>query len=82
MIDPARCRAARAILGWSQADLCAAAKIGRATLTDFEAGRRTPYERTLRDIQTALEAAGIIFIDEDATSAAGGPGVRLRKDTP
>ena len=32
------------------------------TLIDFERGARQPYERTLADVQRALESAGIIFI--------------------
>lgn len=73
-ISGAQCRAARGLIGWSQTQLCDAAKVGRATLANFEAEKTTPYERTLRDIQDALEAAGIIFID----SNGNGAGVRFR----
>ena len=52
------------MLNWSQTALCEAAKVGRATLANFEAEKSTPYERTLRDIRTALEAAGVEFIDD------------------
>ncbi|QNQ40040.1 helix-turn-helix domain-containing protein [Brucella intermedia] len=64
MISPAQCRAARALLAWSQSDLCEAANVGRATLANFESEKSTPYERTLRDIQSALEKAGIEFLGE------------------
>jgi len=64
MISPAQCRAARAFLAWSQSDLCEAANVGRATLANFEAEKSTPYDRTLRDIQHALEKAGIEFFGE------------------
>ena len=74
-LTSAQCRAARALLDWSQGDLASAAKVATKTLADFERGNRTPYERTLADIQAALEAAGAIFIDENGE----GPGVRLRK---
>ena len=74
-IVPEQSRAARALLNWSQARLAEAAKVARATLAEFEAGKRTPYERTLADIQTTLESAGVEFIAENG----GGPGVRLRK---
>jgi hypothetical protein len=50
--------------------------VAKATLADFERGARSPYSRTLGDIQRALEAAGVVFIPENG----GGPGVRLRKD--
>ena len=76
MISPEQSRGARAMLGWSQEELSAAAGVAKQTLTDFERGARAPYQRTLRDIKEALEEAGIEFIDENG----GGPGVRLRKD--
>ena len=71
-ITPAQCRAARAMLKWSRDNLAAAAKVARRTVVDFERGARRPYDRTLADIKSALEAAGIEFINGDA------PGVRLR----
>lgn len=72
-----QCRAARALLNWSQSRLCEEAKVGRATLTEFENERRAPYERTLRDIRAALEAAGVQFID--AGDVPEGSGVVLRQ---
>ena len=74
-ITAGQIRAARGLLGWSQADLAKAAKVGRATIADFESGRRAPYARTTDLLRAALEAAGIAFIAEDG----GGAGVRLRK---
>ena len=74
-LKPEQVRAARGLIAWSQADLSTAAKVARATLVDFEAGKRTPYERTLQDIREALESAGVIFVAENDE----GPGVRLRK---
>ena len=74
-IMPAQCRAARALIGWSQDQLAAASKVAKATIANFEAGRRAPYDRTLADLRAALEAAGCEFIDENG----GGAGVRLRK---
>lgn len=70
----AQCRAARALLNWSQSDLEAAAKVARKTIADFELDRRAPYERTLAAMQAALEAAGVEFIPENG----GGPGLRLK----
>ncbi len=64
------------MVGWSRNRLAEEAKVAVGTLIDFERGARQPYQRTLADIQRALEAAGIIFIDEDEQ---GGPGVRLAK---
>ena len=65
------------MLGWSRNRLANEAKIAAGTLIDFERGARQPYERTLADVQRALEAAGIIFIDADEH---GGPGVRLAEE--
>ncbi|MEE8227696.1 MAG: XRE family transcriptional regulator [Kiloniellales bacterium] len=61
------------MLGWSRERLAAAADVAIRTLVDFERGARHPYERALVDIRRTLEAAGIIFIEENG----GGPGVRL-----
>ncbi len=74
-ITPAQCRAARALLNWSQDQLEAAAKVARKTIVDFEREARRPYDRTLAAIRAALEAGGVEFIEENG----GGPGVRLRK---
>ena len=74
-ISAAQLRAARGLLGWSQDHLAKAATVGRATIADFEAGKREPYARTIADLRGALEAAGVIFVDENGE----GPGVRLRK---
>ncbi|NPD68294.1 helix-turn-helix transcriptional regulator [Lichenicola cladoniae] len=75
--EATQCRAARALLEWSQADLEKAAKVAKKTIADFERGIRQPYERTLDALQTAFEAAGVQFIPENG----GGAGVRLKKPT-
>lgn len=49
--------------------------MARATIAEFEAGKRIPIANNLAAIRTALETAGIIFIDENGE----GPGVRLRR---
>jgi transcriptional regulator with XRE-family HTH domain len=74
-ITAGQIRAARGLLGWSQADLAKAAEVGRATIADFESGRRAPYTRTIDLLRAALEAAGVAFIAENG----GGAGVRLLK---
>jgi transcriptional regulator with XRE-family HTH domain len=74
-ILPEQCRGARAVLGWSRDELATKARVSNATLADFEAGKRKPYDRTLADIQKTLEDAGIIFIPENGA----GPGVRLAR---
>jgi transcriptional regulator with XRE-family HTH domain len=74
----AQCRAARALLNWSQDMLAEASKIGISTVGDFERERRTPCNHLLRDMRSALESAGIEFIFENVRGPEG-PGVRLRK---
>ena len=75
IISPEQCRAARALLAWSREVLAERSKVGMATLADFEGGKRSPYERTLRDIRATLEAAGVEFI----SSNGAGAGVRFSK---
>jgi transcriptional regulator with XRE-family HTH domain len=69
----AQCRAARGLLGWSQAQLAEASKVAIKTIADFERGSRTPYDRTLVNVRAAFEAAGVEFTN------GGEPGVKLRK---
>jgi len=70
---PAQCRAARGLLGWSQAQLAEASKVATKTIADFERESRTPYDRTLADIQRAFEVAWVEFTN------GGQPGVRLMR---
>lgn len=81
MITAAQCRAARALLGWSQDQLAVASNVAKATIATFETGKRTPYERTLADMRRALEEAGVALLAEGET-VQGGEGVRLRVGGP
>ena len=70
-------RAARALLHWSAAELAREAALGLATIRRAElAGDETSMTKA-NDlaVRRALEAAGVVFIDENG----GGPGVRLRE---
>jgi transcriptional regulator with XRE-family HTH domain len=58
-----------------QNSLAAAASVSRGVVIDFEKGRRTPGVNNLAAIRNALEAASVIFVEENGE----GPGVRLRK---
>jgi hypothetical protein len=71
-------RAARSLLRWSAEDLSRQAALGvntikRAELADDETSMTVANDLAVR---RALEAAGVIFIDENGDA---GPGVRLRK---
>jgi predicted transcriptional regulator len=74
-LTPEQCRAARALLAWSQYDLETKAKVAQKTIALFELGKRAPRDRTTDKLRAALEKAGVEFIEENG----GGPGVRLRK---
>lgn len=70
----AQCRAARALLDWSQQELASAAGVGVVTVRQFEAGVGVPRNSTMETLMNTLEAAGIEFI----TGNGAGPGVRFR----
>jgi len=74
-ISAAQCRAARALLDWSQDQLAENAQVARATIADFERNTRMPIRNNLISIVGALEAAGVAFIPENGE----GVGVRFRK---
>lgn len=70
-------KAARALLGWSQSDLAERSGISLPTVKRLETseGEIGGRAATGEAIRAALEAAGVLFIEENG----GGPGVRLRK---
>lgn len=63
MMSPEQCRAARAWLNWSQARLARAAGVSVSIVRDFEVGRRAQSLNIRSELQTALEKAGIAFIE-------------------
>jgi transcriptional regulator with XRE-family HTH domain len=76
-LTSAQIRAARSLLRWSAEDLArrsllSVATIRRAELTEDETSMTAANDLAVR---SALEAAGVEFIDGDG----GGPGVRLRQ---
>ena len=75
MISPAQCRAARALLDWSQQELAHKAQVGVVTVRQLEAGTHRPRRATLEVVRRCLEAGGVEFLDENG----GGLGVRFRK---
>lgn len=71
-------RAARAILGMSQADVASLTGKTTKTIRRAETDIGTVAAGTIETIRTALESAGVVFIEENG----GGAGVRLRKPGP
>jgi hypothetical protein len=76
VISSAQMRAARALLRWTALDLAAASKVGVATIRRAEVadGDIPMTAVNAAALRSALERAGVEFIDENG----GGPGVRLR----
>ena len=72
-------KAARALAGVNQSDLSEMAGVSVNTIRNMEG--RGPLVLvsgldTVQKVQTALESAGVIFIDPNGE----GPGVRMRKE--
>ena len=79
-LTSAQIRAGRALLGWSVADLARATALGVNTIrrAELSEGQTALTLANGLAIRRALEAAGVVFIEENG----GGPGVRLRKRQP
>lgn len=65
--------AARAWLEMSQQELADLSGVSKRTISHLEAGGRIPHDRTLRDIQTALEARGAEFLFDNGR----GTGIKM-----
>jgi transcriptional regulator with XRE-family HTH domain len=77
MVEAAQVRAARALIGWSQAKVAEAAGVPASTINKFETGAPDRIANEEVDkVRAALEAAGAVFIPKDG---GGGIGVRLRE---
>ncbi|MFG1377340.1 helix-turn-helix transcriptional regulator [Xanthobacter autotrophicus] len=77
MISVRQVKAARAMLAWSQADLARASGVSAPTIARLESvdGPLGGMVDTSSKIRAALEAAGVIFIEQNGN----GPGVRLKE---
>jgi transcriptional regulator with XRE-family HTH domain len=76
-LTPAQCRAARALLDWTQQQLADAARVARATVRDFEGGRHHLHRSTEALVVAALAAAGVTLVADPAL----GEGVFRRANT-
>jgi hypothetical protein len=74
IIAAAQCRAARALLEWTDVQLAEAAGVALDAVKHLEARFRRPSPEQQRQIRKALEDGGVVFIAENG----GGVGVRLR----
>jgi len=77
VVTASQIRAARALLGWSGADLAQAVGLSLQTIRLMESalGPGRSAAANVDAVQRALETKGVVFLSPDE---AGGPGVRLR----
>ncbi len=73
MLEGVQVRMGRAAVGWSVRELARIAGVTPNTISRIENGGDA-LASTMERLQTALEDAGVIFIDADEE----GPGVRLK----
>jgi transcriptional regulator with XRE-family HTH domain len=84
MITAGQMRAARALLGLDQRALAERSGLSLPTIQRMEAsdGVIRGNVDSLMKLTTALQAAGIELIGDDAPSPTGGRGVRLKAQPP
>ncbi|GEP03221.1 hypothetical protein MOX02_12590 [Methylobacterium oxalidis] len=76
-MSAAQSRAARGLLGWSEADLAAKVGLDVSFVRSFEASQCDPAPGQVDALRSALMRAGAVFTNGDC------PGVRLeRRDAP
>ena len=75
-LTPGQCRAARALLEWTQEELAERAGVSRSTIRGFENGQHELHRSSATVIRQALEQGGAVLVDADAGC---GPGVRLAR---
>ena len=77
-MTPEQCMQARKLLSWTRHDLALRARCASQTVKNVEEGRSRGSTTTRHSLASALEAAGVIFVEENGE----GPAVRLRKAVP
>jgi len=81
MLTGLQIRAARAMLKWSATKLAKQSGVSYPVIQRAESGDCVPnmLALNLNKIKSALENAGVVFIDADEKSQAGGQGARMRE---
>jgi transcriptional regulator with XRE-family HTH domain len=84
MITAAQLRASRALLGLDQRKLAELSGLSLPTIQRMEASEEVIRGNvdSLMKLVTALDAAGIELISDNAVSTGGGRGVRLKAPAP
>jgi transcriptional regulator with XRE-family HTH domain len=75
LLTPEMCRAARAFLDWTQADLAERAAVSRGTVRDYEANAHAVHRSTPALLRRALEDGGVRL------EARDGGGLALVQDS-
>ncbi|MGA2568424.1 MAG: helix-turn-helix domain-containing protein [Pseudolabrys sp.] len=75
LLSKEQCRAARGWLGLTQDELSSVTGVAQKTIARFETGVVVPHDRTLMDLQRALEEMGIEFVFEGSV----GVGIRASR---
>lgn len=70
-LTPAQCRAARALLDWTQDELAEHAEVSRGTIRGFESGQHALQRSTASAVCRALQAAGVVLVDADREAGQG-----------
>jgi predicted transcriptional regulator len=75
LLNREQCRAARGWLGLTQDELSSVTGVAQKTIARFETDVVVPQDRTLMDLQRALEEMGIEFVFEGSV----GVGIRASR---
>jgi len=78
LMEGRQIKAARALLGWSQSDLCGEARISRATLNDMENNIGDPRRSSTTKVEKAFANHGVVFV-ATGEICSGGSGVRMKE---
>ena len=76
MITPAQIRAARSLIGWTQAELAKHSGVSEVSIKNIERGATDPRSGTLTKMQDAFRKGGVVFLDA-GDMRPGGQGVRM-----
>lgn len=64
-MTPAQCRAARGLVDWTQSALAEKSGVTDVTIRNFEKGRTALQSASMQVVRSALQAAGVEFIDDE-----------------
>jgi hypothetical protein len=79
LISPAQCRAARAWLNWTQAELVRRSAVSLSAIKDFEGGNRRTLSSIRSQLQRTFEDAGVDAVKMTAGGDARAPRPRAIK---